>query len=108
MDVVDLHRRACDEFGRRIRSVRPEQWAAPTPCQGWDVRTLVGHVVSEDLWTAPLIAGRTTAEVGDRFSGDLLADDPVRAYDRAAQEAMAAVGQPGALQRTVHLSFLRG
>jgi uncharacterized protein (TIGR03086 family) len=52
-----------------------------------------------------LFARSTIAEVGDRFEGDLLGDNPVQAWDSSAEEALAAVAAPDALDRTVHLSF---
>jgi uncharacterized protein (TIGR03086 family) len=105
MDIVTLHQRACAEFADRVQLVRDNQWDSLTPCSEWDVRALVNHVVGEDRWTAPLMAGQTIAQVGDRFDGDLLGDDPLLASRQSVQEATTAVGQPGALQRTVHLSF---
>jgi uncharacterized protein (TIGR03086 family) len=104
MDLVDLYQRACREFAGRVPAVG-DQWDSPTPCAGWDVRTLVNHIVYEDRWTAPLMDGQTLAEVGDRFEGDLLGNDPVGACKDAVEEAMASVSGPGALDRTVHLSF---
>ena len=41
-------RLAADENGRfleLLRRLRPEDWAKPTECPGWDVKALVGHVV---------------------------------------------------------------
>jgi uncharacterized protein (TIGR03086 family) len=105
VDLVDLHQRACAEFAERVRAVRDDQWDWPTPCTEWDVRALVNHIVGEDLWTVPLFAGQTIAEVGDRFDGDVLGDDPVRRCQQAVRDATAAVGEPGALQRIVNLSF---
>ncbi len=105
MDLVDLYRRSLTGFTDRVRSVRPEQWSEPTPCSEWDVRALVNHVVGEDRWTAPLFAGATIAEVGDRFEGDLLGTDPLGAATDAAAQAEATVSEPDALERTVHLSF---
>jgi uncharacterized protein (TIGR03086 family) len=100
-----LYRRAQDAFGERVHAVRDDQWSAATPCPGWDVRSLVNHLVYELRWAVPLLAGRTIAEVGDRFEGDLLGDDPAGRWDRAADEAVAAVDGEGAMDRTVHLSF---
>ena len=104
-DLVDLHRRGNDEFGRRVHAVRADQWSLPTPCADWDVRALVHHLVYESLWAPPLFDGATMADVGDRFEGDILGDDPVAAFDEAAAAAHQAVAAPGALDRTVHLSF---
>lgn len=104
-DVVALYSRALDAFGDLLRGVRAEQWSAPTPCTDWSVRDLANHVLGENRWMPPLMAGRTVAEVGDALEGDLVGDDPGRAWDEAATEALAAVREPGALERTVHLSF---
>ena len=105
MELLDAYRRSLADFGRRVGQVRPDQWSAPTPCVDWDVRVLVNHIVYEERWVAPLFAGATIAEVGDRFDGDLLGDEPVASAADAAREAESAVAEPGALARTVHLSF---
>lgn len=105
MDTADLHRRAVQYFTSVADQVATDQWDASTPCADWDVRALVNHVVNEERWTAPLFDGSTIADVGDRFDGDLLGDDPPAAVRAAAAEAIEAIDSPGALDRTVHLSF---
>lgn len=105
MDVPELHRRATDAFDQRVRAIGDDQWHLPTPCSEWDVRDLVNHVTAEDLWTAPLLAGQTIEQVGDRFDGDVLGSDPKGAWARAVAEARQAVQEEGAMERTVHLSF---
>jgi uncharacterized protein (TIGR03086 family) len=104
-DVPDLYRRAVEAFGKHVHAVPDDRWSAPTPCTEWDVRALVNHLVYENRWVPPLLAGATIAEVGDRFEGDLLGDDPRAAWDDSAREAVAAMGEDGAMERTVHLSF---
>jgi ketosteroid isomerase-like protein len=81
MELVDLYRRTV-EAGRAASSVGDDQWDLPTPCAEWSVRGLVNHVVGEDLWTKPLLEGRTIADVGDALGGDLLGDDPGRCCRR--------------------------
>jgi uncharacterized protein (TIGR03086 family) len=104
-DVQDLYRRAVEAFGERVHAVRDDQWDAHTPCSEWNVRTLVNHLVYENRWAPPRFEGMTIEEVGDQFEGDLLGDDPGAAWDDSAEEAVAAVTDDGALERTVHLSF---
>lgn len=103
-DVARLFGRAVDQFAERVSAVG-DRWSAPTPDTEWDVRALVNHVLVEDLWVPPLLAGMTIAEVGDRFDGDQLGDDPESAWTSAAPAAVSAVGEEGALARTVHVSF---
>ncbi len=104
-DIVDLFRRAAEAYGDRVHGVGDAGWGGSTPCTDWDVRTLVNHVVYEMLWAVPLFQGATIAEVGDRYEGDQLGDDPVGAWDAAGSAAIAAVAAPGAMERMVHLSF---
>src|SRR5918996_4956562 len=104
LDTRELYRRASGEFTARVHRIG-DRWAAPTPCAGWDVRALVRHVVEEERWAPPLLAGATIADVGDQLAGDLLGDDPVGAAEGAAPIAVAAVEADDALARTVHLSF---
>ena len=103
-DQAALHRRAVGEFDARVRAVGDDQWELPTPCSDWNVRQLVNHLVYEDRWTVPLMEGTTLAEVGDRYEGDLLGDEPRKAWAESSAEAVAAVQADGALERTVHLS----
>ena len=85
MDIAELHSQALDATREVIAGVRQGQWAVPTPCQGWDVRALVNHVVAGNLWAAELAAGATISEVGDHLDGDVLGADPLAAYDASAK-----------------------
>jgi uncharacterized protein (TIGR03086 family) len=105
MKAAQLYQRARDRFGEYTHQVREDQWGGPTPCADWDVRALVHHLVYENKWAPPLLAGATVAQIGDRFEGDLLGTGPAVAYDAAAREAAAAVAAGGELRHTVHLSF---
>ena len=104
MDLVRLFGRSCREFDRRVAEVGADQWALDTPCTEWDVRTLVNHVAVEDLWVPPLLRGQTIEQVGDRFDGDQLADDPKAAWRAAHDDAVRAVGALPSAESTVHLS----
>jgi uncharacterized protein (TIGR03086 family) len=85
--------------------VEPSQWSAPTPCADWDVHALVNHVAGEYLWLPELMAGKTVAEVGNRFDGDVLGEDPLAVLARASADAQAAAERDGAPTQLVHLSF---
>jgi uncharacterized protein (TIGR03086 family) len=104
-NIPDLYRRAVDQFGAFVAQTKDDQWSSSTPCTDWDVRALVNHVVNENLWVPPLLAGKTIEEVGDRFDGDVLGDDPKQSWKQASEESIAAASEDGAEARTVHLSF---
>jgi len=104
-DVIGLYRRAVDEFGARVRAVGDDQWTLPTPDADWDVRALVGHVLSENQWVAPLLEGLTIEEVGNRFEGDQLGDDPVAAWARTSADALAACEPDDVPLRVIHMGM---
>ena len=102
-EVTDLYLRSLDEFDQRVRVITDDQWGDPTPCTEWNVRDLVNHVVGEDLWAPLLLEGMTLEEVGGRFDGDVLGDDPVARWTRARDGAVRAI--EGWTGRPVHTSM---
>ena len=105
MDVNTLYHRTVEFFADRVNAVKEDQWGDPTPCTEWTVRDLVNHVTYENLWTVPLMEGATIEEVGDRFEGDVLRDDPIGSSLAAARDAIASVAGHLPEGGTVQLSF---
>jgi len=102
---LDLHATAMAEFDRRVHLIDDADWGRPTPCEEWDVRALLAHLVSEQLWVPHLLGGGTIAGAQGRFDGDVLGADPVAAWEEASRAARTAWLEAGAPERTVHLSF---
>jgi uncharacterized protein (TIGR03086 family) len=102
--ALEMYRRSVEDFGQRVMAIGAGAWDRPTPCSEWSVRDLVRHLVYEELWAPPLLAGATIADIGDRFEGDILGGDPQVAWKEAAAAALAAATEDS-LGRTVHLSF---
>jgi uncharacterized protein (TIGR03086 family) len=105
MDLLEQHARAMAEFDRRVERIPDDGWDAPTACTAWDVRTLVNHLVAEQRWVPHLLAGETLEQVGDRYDGDLLGDDPLGVWRAASREAREAMTGAGALEGSVHTSM---
>lgn len=100
-----LHRAAAEALAAIVEEVAESRWDARTPCREWDVRMLVNHNVAENLWVPELMEGATIDEVGDRFDGDVLGEDPAGACRTSTEPACASMEVQGAMERTVHLSF---
>jgi len=105
MDLAEAHAQALDHTARLVAGIADDQWALPSDCDGWDVRTLVNHVVEGNFWAGELMAGKTIEEVGDRLDGDVLGDDPVAAYGESARVAAAAFRGEGAMERPAAVSY---
>jgi uncharacterized protein (TIGR03086 family) len=105
-DLLELFNRGLGEFGARVHRVGADQWTASTPCSEWDVRKLVDHVVDEQVWAPPLMAGHELEPAAAivESAKRALGDDRVAAWDVAALASSRAFGEPGALDRPVALS----
>ncbi len=105
MDVRELHDRALDFFGELVAGIPEQAWSNATPCDDWDVRELVNHNVRENWWAYELLAGRSIEDVGDRFEGDLLDDEPLEAYEASAEAVRRAVAPLDDIDWSVHVSY---
>jgi uncharacterized protein (TIGR03086 family) len=103
MDAIALIPAAAEDFGRRVHAIPPDAWDNPTPCPDWAVRDVVNHMVGEHRWAVELLRGATVEEVGDRFEGDLVGDDPIGAWDRAIYASLTEWSRTPP-DRVVHLS----
>jgi uncharacterized protein (TIGR03086 family) len=91
-DIADRYRRHADAFERKVVAVRPEQWASQSPCEAWDARGVVGHiVVMHGVMLRPL----------DRelSSAPSVADDPVGAFRAARADIEAVLDDPALADR---------
>ncbi|MFD3438062.1 TIGR03086 family metal-binding protein [Streptomyces sp. NPDC058685] len=104
--LLSRHTEALALFSDRVHAVRQEQWDDPTPCTEWSVRDLVNHLTAEQLWVPHLVVEEADLdEVGEAYDGDVLGAHPRRSWDAAARAAREAFAEPGALERTVRLSY---
>ena len=104
MELIDAFDTAYAEWDRLVHRIGTEQWHAATPCADWSVRDLVNHLTGEHLWAPHLLRGATLEEVGDRFDGDVLGDQPVAAWEDAGPKSYGAFHQPGALEGEVYVT----
>jgi len=102
-DTVALLERALDQTAGLVAAIEPSQRGLATPCAGWDVRTLVGHLAGRDLrnflvsargetpdWQAP------DEEIGDDWAAAFRdRAEPLRAVWRAADLDRLVAGPGG-------------
>lgn len=110
-NLLDLFLAGQRAFGDRVHAVAEGQWRSATPAAEWSVADLVGHLVDEHRWAAPLLHGQDLATAAKIVEGtrELPVDGGVganlaEAWDEAAVGSADAFGAEGALDRTVDLS----
>lgn len=92
--VADFVTAAAD-VARLVAAVRPDQLRQPTPCTGWDVRTLVNHLVWEHLAAAALADGTPRSD----HDADHVGTDHVAAFRTAVETATTAFTRSGMVTR---------
>lgn len=83
MTVAEHLGSAADRFRTLVSSVGDDQWDLATPCDGWTVRQLVGHVASGSQMARLLADGGSREDAIATLSVDQLGDDPLAAIDVA-------------------------
>ncbi len=86
---IELLEAALARTAEVVRNVRPEQYGDPTPCQDWDVRTLLNHLVIGNYY----FGARARHIQPDQSIWDkdkLHGGSPAEAYDESAKLALDA------------------
>jgi uncharacterized protein (TIGR03086 family) len=97
-----------------IEQIDDRQWATVLP--DWfmrsdsqrdvSLRQLIEYHAYDEAWVPDMLAGRTMDEADkEKFSGDLLGDNPIANYRRLARAAQDAARSHTDLDRVVHCSF---
>ena len=97
MDILDLYERGTAWSASKIPAAAASLDAA-TPCDEWDVRALVNHMLDSLRWFAGVPDGQSSPGPSPT-PPDLLGDDPVEQYEEARQATLEAYKRPGALDK---------
>ncbi|NGO72371.1 TIGR03086 family metal-binding protein [Streptomyces boncukensis] len=103
-DPRPLLARALDQAGKQVAAVGPDELGNRTPCADYDVRALLGHVVSVLRKLARVGAGGDARDVPDVID-DIADDGWVSAFTRARGEVERVWADDGLLDRTVELPW---
>jgi uncharacterized protein (TIGR03086 family) len=96
-DSLNLYQRASAWTADKVAGAA-KQLDAPTPCEDWNVRTLLNHMVQTQQFFAGRAHGKDIALTPD--PPDLIGDDPVGVFDRARQDVLDVYSQPGVIEKT--------
>lgn len=104
MDEKQLFQKSTARAYSCVAHIQSPQLVNRTPCRKWDLRALLNHMVYELLWVPEIINGKTIAEVGSRFDGDVLGQDFLDTFRLAVVKADEAV-KDADLTELAHLSY---
>jgi uncharacterized protein (TIGR03086 family) len=85
-----------------LSGITPDQLSLPTPCQSWQVRDVINHVIGGSFWFAASTNTGVAPATGDT---DYTGRDMIATYDDGIAQSIAAFGQPDALEKTIKLPF---
>ncbi|MDH3752454.1 MAG: TIGR03086 family metal-binding protein [Acidimicrobiia bacterium] len=86
-------------FGELVREVTDEQWEASTPCDDWNVRDIVAHVVVNEALMTALVRDEDVAWDSD-INASVLGANALATWRGTALAARDAFSAPGVLDRT--------
>ena len=101
-ELLEPYQRAQAQFTARVDAVEPGQWDVPV-LPGWTVLDLVAHRTADQLAVPRLLAGGSRDDARPTPAGELLGDDPLSAWEDAADDALTAWAAHGALDGTLDL-----
>jgi uncharacterized protein (TIGR03086 family) len=73
-ETAERWRTVADDFTERVRAVPDDAWTRPAPCEGWDARDVVRHLVE---WIPSWVRDRAGVDLP---AGPSVDDDPVGAW----------------------------
>jgi uncharacterized protein (TIGR03086 family) len=97
-DLLDLYARASAWTGEKIARAAGKL-DATTPCDGWDMRTLLNHMLETQQYF--LASGRgEDASPPSPTPPTIISDDPAGDFDRVRGDLLNTYGAPGVIEKT--------
>ena len=97
-DFLDLYGRASEWTTSKVAGAT-SKLDASTPCDQWDVRTLMNHMLETQRYF--LGAGRgEDASPPSPNPPEILGNDPIADFEQARQDMLSTYGSPGVIEKT--------
>jgi uncharacterized protein (TIGR03086 family) len=98
IDLLDLYQQASDWTLTKVTGAA-DKLDAQTPCDEWDVRTLMNHMLETDRYFVGAARGEDVSPPSPQ-PPQLLGDDPVADFEHAQQETLQTFGADGVIEKT--------
>jgi uncharacterized protein (TIGR03086 family) len=97
-DFLDLYERVSAWTTSKVAGAT-KKLGAPTPCDDWDVATLMNHILDTQRYFLGAARGADTPPPSPN-PPDLIGDDPVADFETAQAEVVSAYRAPGVIEKT--------
>jgi uncharacterized protein (TIGR03086 family) len=98
LDLLELYERASEWTGGKVAGAATNL-DATTPCDKWDVRTLMDHMLETQRYFVGAARGEDVSPPSPN-PPKLVSDDPVGDFDRARAETLSTFAEPGVIEKT--------
>jgi uncharacterized protein (TIGR03086 family) len=97
-DLLDLYRSASHWTLNKVAGAS-DQLDAETPCEGWDVRQLLNHMLETQQYFVRSARGEAASPPA-ATPPEIISTDPVADFRRARAETLSNFGQDGMIEKT--------
>jgi len=104
-DLIEMHARALRVSAAVVAQAGRTDLDRPTPCTGWDLRALLGHMIGQNHGFAAAVEGPADASA---FADRAVGERPVEEYSASVDRVIGAFSAPGLLQQTPFIAVIRG
>ncbi len=98
LDLLDLYGRASEWTAAKVTGAAAKL-DAPTSCDGWNVRTLMSHMLETQRYFVGAARGDDVSPPA-ATPPELVGDDPRADFDRARAETLHTFEEPGVIEKT--------
>ena len=98
-DLLERYRAASEWTVEKVAGAR-DQLDAPTPCDDWDVQTLLNHMVETQQYFVQSARGETASPPSPEPPDGLIGDDAAGAYERGREATIRTFSEDGVIERT--------
>ena len=97
-DFLDLYGRASAWTASKVTGAT-DKLSGPTPCDGWDVATLMNHMLDTQRYFLGAARGEDASPPAPN-PPELIGDDPVADFEGGRAELLSAYRASGVIERT--------
>ena len=97
-DLLLQYERASEWAATKV-AVAADQLDAPTPCDDWDVKTLLSHMLETQSYFAGAARGEDVSPPSPTPSA-AVSSDPIAEFAQTRADMLQTFGEPGVIDRT--------